>query len=150
MKKRILGIDFGHARIGIAISDPNQIIASPLDVLHVSADLEGIAQAVVKYITAIIKEKGYTIEEIIIGNPLALSGKSSPIAERVQTFADLLQKKLDIPVHLFDERLTSVQAERMLISEANVSRVKRKKVLDAVAATLCLQSFLDKKGHALS
>ena len=131
-----LGIDLGSVRIGIAISDELGMIASPLKVMQVSEDETDIAE-----IASIVES--LDVKEIVMGLPRNMNGTYGPAADRVKEFASKLEEKLDVPITLWDERLTTSQASRILI-EADVSRKKRKQVVDKSAAALILQGYLDR------
>lgn len=133
---RIFSIDYGEKRIGLALSDPMKVIASPLKTIQAGkTDLETL--------TLLIKEiSTHEIELILIGLPLHLSNRESKTSLLVRTLASSLEKAINIPVTLWDERLTSKQVERVMI-EGNVKRKKRKNHLDTLSATLILQSYLD-------
>lgn len=131
---RVLGLDMGDVRIGVAVSDPSRIIAQGLDFIKrvdPKSDVEAIKRLVNEHEAA----------EIVIGLPKMLSGEIGIQAQKALDFAELL-KPLEIPVIMWDERMTTVAATRTLI-EANVRRKKRKKVVDKVAAVLILQGYLD-------
>ncbi|MCD6142468.1 Holliday junction resolvase RuvX [Candidatus Acetothermia bacterium] len=132
---RILGIDYGTVRIGLAISDPDGIIASPLPV-YIRTDI----RSDVEHIARLVRESG--VERIVIGLPLNMDGTAGEMADEVAVFADRLRAQLSIPVVTFDERMTSTEAERVLL-QANVSRKKRRGIRDSLAAVLILQSYLD-------
>ena len=138
MKKRLLGVDFGHARIGLSISDPLQIIASPLATIQGSKKPAVAARLVAQEIAS----RSLQIDAIIVGLPLHLNGKESERSTEVRAFSQELEKLTGLRVQLFDERLTSVQAER-LMKEASMSRKERASSVDGVASTILLQSFLD-------
>ena len=132
---RILGIDYGRVRIGIAVSDPDGIIASPLPVrlrTDIGSDVDHIVQ--------LVRETG--AERIVIGLPLNMDGSAGEMVDEVAVFADRLRERVQIPVVTFDERLTTAEAERVLV-QANLSRKKRKGVRDSLAAVLILQGYLD-------
>lgn len=140
---RILAVDFGHVRIGLAISDPCCIFATPLENIKGAKDPQYAATIVSSALKDLILAKKWEISKVIVGLPLHLNGSDSERSQEVKTFAKTLESLLEgIPVHLFDERMTSVQAERALI-EANVSRKKRTLTIDGVSSTILLQSFLD-------
>jgi putative Holliday junction resolvase len=143
--KRILAVDFGHVRIGLAISDPLHIIASPLDTIQGSKKPELAA----KNVSEEINKKKMDIEQIIVGLPLHLNGHESERSTEVRAFAVALEKESGIRVVLFDERLTSVQAER-LMKEAQMTRKERSSSVDGVSSTILLQSFLDLQGCKIS
>ena len=145
MKKRLLGVDFGHARIGLSVSDPMHIIASPLDTIPGSKNPKRAAQNVVDE----LQKKKLDIGQIIVGLPLHLSGEESQRSTEVRAFAAALEEYAQIHVHLFDERMTSVQAER-LMKTASMTRKERASSVDGVSSTILLQSFLDLQGCTIS
>ena len=134
---KILAVDWGRATLGLAVSDELGIIAQGLTSLprvSETRDLEAIS--------AYIGELG--IEAIVVGLPKNMDGSLGSSAEAAQEFARLLHDRLNIPVHLWDERLTSLAAERTLVS-AGMRRRARRGVVDQVAATMILQGFLDRQ-----
>lgn len=131
---RILGIDYGEKRIGVAVSDPLGLTAQPVDAVE---DIEGIKRIVKEY---------DEVEEVVVGLPKSLSGKLGPQAQKVLEFVEKLKKDLRQRIITWDERLTTVEAEKVLIS-AGLSRQKRKEVVDKSAAAIILQSYLDSKGR---
>ena len=134
---RIMGIDFGTKRIGIAISDELFLTAQGKESIYrkdLKADLETIAK--------LVQENG--VGEIIIGLPLSMNGAHSAKTKEALEFTDQLSKAVSVPVKTWDERLTSTQAERVLL-EADISRAKRRKVTDKLAAQIILQSYLDSR-----
>lgn len=142
--RRILGLDYGLARIGIAISDERQIIASPMITFVCESKLEETVNKLILQLAQHAEVNKYVIEEIVIGLPLMMSGKKGMIADEVIHFIDLFRQKTTIPIISWDERLTTVQADRSL-RESNMSRKKRSRVVDVVAACIILQNFLDHK-----
>ena len=134
---RILGLDVGEKRIGVALSDPLGIIASALIVIEGKTETDAIQRVV-----ALARE--HEAERIVVGLPRSLDGSLGPQARKVQTFADSLAGRIDIPVVTWDERLSTVEAERTLV-QAGMKRDKRKKRLDSVAAALILQGYLDSR-----
>lgn len=135
---RVLGLDVGAKRIGIAISDPLGITAQGLDTLHRQnkrLDFEKLETIVRKY----------GVTQIVVGLPLRMSGMEGTQAEKMQLFAEELRKRFQLPVHLWDERLTSAQANRLL-RETEMSIKRRGEVVDQMAAVLILQSFMDSRG----
>jgi putative holliday junction resolvase len=148
-RKRVLAVDVGLARIGLAISDEQKIIATPLTTLQVKANPKESVSLLVKEIEKLSLEKGYEIDEIIIGLPLRMDGSESKTTTYVRGFAEALKDKTTIAVRLFDERLTSIQAERSLM-EANFSRKKRAQFVDQVSAVILLQSFLATQGSTFN
>jgi len=147
MASRILSIDFGQKRVGISISDPQKIIASPLTTLEGAKNPKIAAKKVADQLKTLLQKNSYGVEKIIVGLPIHMSGEESKRSLEVREFAKELEEELKIPVTLFDERLTSVQAERSL-KEASLSRKRRTKFVDTVSSTILLQSFLDL--HAIS
>jgi putative Holliday junction resolvase len=135
--KRIAGIDYGKARIGVALSDERQIIASPLICLAASKKMEATAQLILTTLAPY-----QPLDAIILGLPLLFSGKPGEMAELVQKLAELLKEAQPAPLILWDERLTSAQVERTL-REANLNRKQRSKLIDALAAAAILQNYLD-------
>ena len=133
---RKIGIDFGDARIGISISDPLGFFASGLETYN-----RKNLQADLKHILDLIKEK--EADTLVVGLPKNMDGTEGVRVEKTKEFCQELQKLSDVKIVYMDERLTTVQAEKMLI-EQNVRREDRKKVIDKVAATIILQSYLDK------
>lgn len=133
---RVVGIDFGCARIGLAISDENRIITSPLCAIKSGKNDAESAKLIVKELSH------YTnVDAIVIGLPLLLSGKEGEMALKVKSFKTALEQCLQLPIYLWDERLTSQQVEKML-KEAHMRRKERSQVSDAIAAATILQSFL--------
>lgn len=135
---RIVGIDFGKRRIGIAITDPNQTLAMPFKTAEAKDDLDFSVSSVLNALKDHLKE----IEHIVIGLPLLLTGKEGDMALLVKKFADLLKEKMNIPFTLWDERLSSAHATASL-KEVHLSRKKRSRILDEATATLLLQNYLD-------
>jgi putative holliday junction resolvase len=141
---RIVAIDYGMARIGIAISDESKTIASPIMTLAAEKKSELTAKKLMQELAAHQAAYHYVLEEIVIGMPLLLSGKTGMLADEVKHFIELLSKLTDVKITPWDERLTSVQADRAM-RESNMTRKKRAKSVDTVAAVILLQSFLDHK-----
>ena len=135
---RILGIDHGEKRIGMAISDPLGVAAHGLPTLERSGE-----EVDLKSIGEVIAEKD--VDEIVVGLPKNMDDSLGDEAKRAMAFAEKLKQRFSVPVHMVDERLTSARAERSL-RQANVPREKRKGKTDRIAAQLILQSYLDRKG----
>lgn len=135
---RFAAIDYGLARIGLAVSDERKIIASSIGIVPA----EKTAVLTVKKIAKELSK--YDLEAIVVGLPLHMNGKMGFLADEVMHFISLLKQEVSCEVLTWDERLSTAQAERML-RDANMSRKKRSKVIDGVAATLLLQSYLDSK-----
>lgn len=134
---RILGVDYGTVRIGLSLSDPGGILAHSMKVIQ----RQGDSQAAREIADVVRDEK---VGKIIVGLPLHMNGDEGERARQCRAFARRLEKLTGVCTEMYDERLTSVQAERVLIA-ADVSRKRRKQVVDAMAATLLLQGYLD--GH---
>lgn len=131
---KVLGIDYGTKRIGIAISDPLGIIANGLPTLD--------AEVALTKIQKIVKDE--RVAKIVLGYPKKMDGTIGPAAQAVEEFKVKLKETCEIPITLWDERLTTAEATKRLI-EADVSREKRKQLVDKTAATLILQGYLDSK-----
>ena len=132
---RVLGLDVGERRIGVALSDPLGLTAQRLTVLERSGDhtdVEAICELIVKH----------GVSSVIVGLPLTMRGAHGPQAQRVTSFAQVLRRQSAVPVQLVDERLTTVQGERALLA-TDTSRRRRKQVIDQVAAQLILQQYLE-------
>ncbi len=132
---RILGLDVGTRRIGMAVSDELLITAQGLDSLERETLDKDIAT-----IRGVVEEYGVT--EIVAGLPINMDGTHSAKTKEVIEFLDSLMEKVRVPLKTWDERLTSIQAEKALL-EADVSRAKRKHLSDRLAAQIILQSYLD-------
>lgn len=135
LKNSILGIDLGKKRTGIAVSDINQKIASPLKVIE-NMKFNEILDILKKIVT------DRDICAIVVGDPINMDGSIGPKSQSSRSFLKNLSKELNIPILLWDERLTTVSAERSLL-EADVSRKKRQQIIDKIAASIILQNFLD-------
>jgi len=133
--KRVLGLEIGSKRIGVAVSDPLGITAQSLAVIKAESD-----QEIVEKLKPIINDQ--KVDEIVLGLPLNMNGTEGPQAKRVIEFCDFLKGEINIPVKLWDERMTTAQVERIMI-EADVTRKKRKEKIDKLAAQVILQSYLD-------
>lgn len=132
-----MGLDYGDKTIGIAISDQMRWTAQSKGVIR-RKNLTEDFQELKDYI------EEYNIDEIIVGLPKNMNGTLGKRAEKTNQFVNFLEKRLEIPIKLWDERLTTRQAEGILI-EADLSRKKRKNVIDQLAAAIILQSYLDAK-----
>lgn len=135
---RIMGLDVGSKTVGIAISDPFAWTAQGIEIIRIN---EAEEQYGLDRVVELAKE--YEVSKFVVGLPKNMNNSIGPRAEASMYYAELLKKELDLPIEFQDERLTTVQAERMLIEQANTSRSKRKKVIDKVAAVMILQNFLD-------
>ena len=132
---RVMALDVGERRIGVAMSDPTRVLASPLTTLRAQPRARALEQ-----IAALVRQN--EVVAVVVGLPLTLSGEVGPQAHAVQLFAKELGQALDVPLHLFDERLTTVAAERMMI-DLGMKPEQRKARIDEVAASIILQDFLD-------
>jgi putative holliday junction resolvase len=136
---RVAGIDYGQARIGLSISDPGKFLATPLKAIPTKKTLRDTAADI------LLEFSPYEpLEKIVLGLPLMMNGKESPGSLKVRELAKILEELSGKPVILWDERLTTAQVERTL-KEAEMSRKKRARYIDAMAAGVILQSFLDRK-----
>tara|TARA_Y100000994_G_scaffold211666_1_gene186106 strand:- start:572 stop:1015 length:444 start_codon:yes stop_codon:yes gene_type:complete len=132
---RILSIDYGDVRIGLAISDVMQIIAKPYKIIDNKSN-----EHVMESLDRIINEKN--IEKIIVGLPLTLKNTFSNQTKKVEEFVSILKKKINIPILTYDERLTSIEAKRSLVNQG--VKIKDKKgFVDMTAAAIFLQGYLD-------
>jgi putative Holliday junction resolvase len=132
---RTLGLDVGDSRIGVALSDPLGVLASPLTIItrrNIKADIEAVL--------AIVRQ--HEVESIVVGLPLSMDGSEGTQAEKVRDFASWLSRQADIPVLFQDERLSTVQAMRVIKSYRKTGPGTR---YDAAAAALILQTYLDSK-----
>ena len=136
---RILGLDYGSKTCGVAISDESETISSPVETIRYK-EMSELIKAINKYIDK------YDIKLIVLGNPLNLDGSISTRSEETFKFKEKLEKEFNIQVILEDERLTTVIVNNMLI-EGNTRREKRKKVVDKLAASIILESYLDRSKH---
>ena len=136
---RFMGLDVGDKRIGIALSDEGGLIASPRDTLRrngLEVDIDRLLEMA----------RNEEVGEILVGMPISMDGTEGPQAKKVVKFIHALSERSEIPVVPWDERLTTVAAERVLL-EGNVSRAKRRHVIDKVAAAYMLQGYLDYRGE---
>ena len=129
---RFLGIDYGSVRVGLALSDETGMLATPLETVENS-------KAIIR-IQTIVREKN--VQMIIVGMPRNMNNSYGQKAEEVRRFIQLLEKQIVIPVKPWDERFTTQSVERMLI-QTDISRKRRKEVIDKLAAQQILQSYLD-------
>jgi putative Holliday junction resolvase len=134
---RILAIDHGGRRMGLAVSDPLGITAQGIETLQRKNKRADFGR-----LERIIRE--YEIKEIVLGNPLRMSGQEGTQSQKVAAFAEELRQRFQLPVHLWDERLTSAEANRLL-RENDVSMQKRVQAVDRMAAVLILQSFMQSR-----
>ncbi|HGI1767464.1 TPA: Holliday junction resolvase RuvX [Streptococcus agalactiae] len=136
---RIMGLDVGSKTVGVAISDPLGFTAQGLEIIKIDEesgnfDFDRLAELV----------KEYKVDKFVVGLPKNMNNTSGPRVEASQAYGDKITELFNLPVEYQDERLTTVQAERMLVEQADISRGKRKKVIDKLAAQLILQNYLDR------
>jgi len=134
---RILALDHGTKRIGVAVSDELKLIAQPLEFVPAEPFPAFLAR-----LKALLAEK--EVELVLVGMPRNMNGTYGPAAAKVQEFITQLREAIGVPIKTWDERLTTAQANRYLI-EGNVRREKRKEKVDQMAAAILLQSFLDSR-----
>lgn len=144
---RIVGLDFGMARIGVAVSDEQKIIATSLETCKTERRMQDTCEKLKIQLQAHAAQYRYEIAEIVVGLPLMMSGKKGLLADEVTAFCAILKTHFSCPISTWDERLTSVQADRSL-RESNLTRKRRAKMVDAVAATIILQNYLDMKSNS--
>jgi putative Holliday junction resolvase len=136
MKEKFLGVDFGDARTGLALSESTGLLAVGAGCIRC-----GNLRKTAEQVAAFAKEQA--VARIIIGKPLNMNGTEGPRCERVRAFAGIVAEESGLPVELFDERLTTVSAHRFL-SDTGVNSKKRKNSVDELSATLILQDYLDR------
>lgn len=136
---RVLALDVGVRRIGVAVTDPLGITAQGLHTIQRKNKRTDFAQ-----LESVIRQ--YEVVELVVGYPLRLSGEIGIQAEKMTLFAAELEKRFQIPVHLFDERLTSTEANRVL-RESEISIEKRAKAVDRMAAVLILQAWMETRSR---
>jgi len=134
---RCIGLDVGSKTIGVAISDAMGWTAQGIETIKINEQIQDFGY---KRLKELIKE--YEVTKAVVGLPKNMNGTIGPRGEICQEFAKNIERKFNIPVVLWDERLTTMAAERVLL-EADVSRGKRKKVIDKMAAVMILQGYLD-------
>ena len=137
-----MALDVGDRTIGVACSDEGLILASPVETIQ----RRGPKADAIR-VETLVRERGVT--RVIAGLPLSLRGQEGPQSAKVREFVEVLKRRLKVPVEMADERLTTREAERTLI-EADLSRARRKEVIDQMAAVLILQTYLDARANAAS
>lgn len=138
---RLMGMDVGSRTVGISVSDLLGWTAQGVEIIPINEEEE---QFGLDRVSELVKKYGVT--GFVLGLPKNMNNTSGPRVDASKHYGDLLKEKFGLPVDFEDERLTTVEAERMLIEKADTSRQKRKKVIDKIASELILQSYLDKKG----
>ncbi len=134
-----MGLDIGSKTVGVAISDPLGFTAQGLEIIPINEAKEDFG---FQRLGELVKQ--YKVEKFVVGLPKNMNNTSGPRVEASQAYGEKIAELFDIPVDYQDERLTTVQAERMLVEQADVSRGKRKKVIDKLAAQLILQNYLER------
>ncbi len=137
-----MALDIGDRTIGVACSDEGLILASPVETIQRRGKKADSIR-----VDTLAKERG--VSRVIAGLPLTLRGDAGPQSVKVKEFVETLRRRLKVPVEMWDERLTTREAERILVA-ADMSRRRRKQVIDQMAAVLILQTFLDARAHASS
>jgi putative holliday junction resolvase len=136
---RIMGLDVGTKTVGVAISDALGWTAQGIETIKINEELSEFG---IERIKVLVKE--YAVTEFVVGYPKNMNNTIGPRGIASENYKSLLEETFNLPVKLWDERLTTMAAERMLI-EADVSRKKRKQVIDKMAAVMILQGYLDSK-----
>lgn len=136
---RLMGLDVGAKTVGVAISDPLGFTAQGLEIIPINEAKEEFG---FERLEELVKQ--YKVEKFVVGLPKNMNNTSGPRVEASQNYGKKIADLFGLPVEYQDERLTTVQAERMLVEQADVSRGKRKKVIDKLAAQLILQNYLDR------
>ena len=139
---RIMGLDYGSKTIGVAVSDPMGLTAQGLEIIR--REEENKQRKSLRRIEELVKE--YQVEEIVLGFPKNMNNTIGERAEKSLQLKETLERRLGLPVIMWDERLTTVEADRTLI-EAGVRRENRKKYVDMIAAVFILQGYLDAKAN---
>ena len=138
---RILGLEVGRRTVGVAVSDPMGWTAQGVEIIRINEDE---AEFGLERLGEIIKAK--QVKGVVLGLPKNMNNSEGPRAEAARRYAKMVEETFGLPTDFQDERLTTVQAERMLIEEADISRKKRKQVIDKIAAEFILQNYLDANG----
>lgn len=136
---RIMGLDVGSKTVGVAISDPLGFTAQGVEIIRID---EEAGEFGFERLGDLVKQ--YKVDKFVVGLPKNMNNTEGPRVEASKAYGDKINELFNIPVDYQDERLTTVQAERMLVEQADVSRGKRKKVIDKLAAQLILQNYLDR------
>lgn len=141
---RIMGLDVGSKTVGVAVSDLMGWTAQGVEIIRIDEENEEFG---LERLAELVKE--YEVQKFVVGLPKNMNNTIGPRALASQAYGKMIAEKFQLPVDYQDERLTTVQAERMLIQEANTSRAKRKKVIDKLAAIMILQNYLDISSKSL-
>ena len=136
---RVMGLDVGSKTVGVAISDPLGFTAQGVEIIKINEEAKEFG---FDRLGELVKE--YQVDKFVVGLPKNMNNTEGPRVEASKAYGDKIKEIFNLPVDYQDERLTTVQAERMLVEQADVSRGKRKKVIDKLAAQLILQNYLDR------
>ena len=136
---RVMGLDVGSKTVGVAISDPLGFMAQGVEIIKINEEAKEFG---FDRLGELVKE--YQVDKFVVGLPKNMNNTEGPRVEASKAYGDKIKEIFNLPVDYQDERLTTVQAERMLVEQADVSRDKRKKVIDKLAAQLILQNYLDR------
>ena len=136
---RVMGLDVGSKTVGVAISDPLGFTAQGVEIIKINEEAKEFG---FDRLGELVKE--YQVDKFVVGLPKNMNNTEGPRFEASKAYGDKIKEIFNLPVDYQDERLTTVQAERMLVEQADVSRGKRKKVIDKLAAQLILQNYLDR------
>lgn len=139
---RIMGLDVGSRTVGVAVSDLLGWTAQGVEIIRINEDEGYFGYDRIK---TLVKE--YDVTKFVVGLPKHMNNTIGDRAEAAMRYGEHLEQRFSLPVVYQDERLSTVEAERMLIEEGNVSRKKRKQVIDKLAAVMILQNYLDKQAH---
>lgn len=135
---RAMGLDVGSKTVGVAVSDPLGWTAQGVEIIKIN---EAEKEFGFERVAELVKQ--YQVSQFVVGLPKNMDNSIGPRAEASMAYGDQLKELFDLPVAYQDERLTTVQAERFLVEQADASRAKRKKVIDKLAAVMILQNYLD-------
>ena len=136
---RVMGLDVGSKTVGVAISDPLGFTAQGVEIIKINEEAKEFG---FDRLGELVKE--YQVDKFVVGLPKNMNNTEGPRVEASKAYGDKIKEIFNLPVDYQDERLTTVQAERMLVEQADDSRDKRKKVIDKLAAQLILQNYLDR------
>lgn len=136
---RIMGLDVGSKTVGVAISDLLGFTAQGVEIIRID---EEAGEFGFERLEELVKQ--YKVDKFVVGLPKNMNNTEGPRVEASKAYGDKINELFNVPVDYQDERLTTVQAERMLVEQADISRGKRKKVIDKLAAQLILQNYLDR------
>lgn len=139
---RILGLDFGSKTVGVAVSDPLLLTAQGVEIVRRKAP--GKLRQTLARLEELIQQ--YEVEQIVLGLPKNMNNTEGERCEKTREFKDMLEKRTGLPVELWDERLTTVAADRAMM-ETGIRRENRKEYVDEIAAVLILQGYLDAQKH---